>query len=586
MYPFTSFRRVISHARLVQGCVIAGLVTGTAACGELDRFGWGWRHWPHGPGSGGGGTTEPEDAGSHGYPVDAGAADGGGHVGDGGAPADGGGPVGDGGFDAGAPADAGGAAVDGSYPAADGGFPGSPGDAAAPGDAATPEADAGAAPPVEFSKRVVTSGLGSPWEITWGPDDALWITERAVGRVTRVDPETGARSNILSLDESYSTGGQDGLLGMALHPRLLKGEGTDYVYLAFTYDADPSSDVSKRTKLRRYTYDATALTLVEPVDLIVKLPASGDHNSGRLAFGPDAKLYYTIGDQGKNQFDSKCLEIQAQVLPTQAQVDSSDWSVYQGKILRLNLDGSIPTDNPQINGVRSHVYSYGHRNAQGIAFGPDGTLYADEQGPKSDDELNLIRAGNNYGWPYVAGYRDDKAYVYGNWSASTEIPCVDLEFSDYVLPAGVPQQRESEFTGAFTEPLSTFYTVDNDYNFMNPLCSADNQYLCWPTIAPSSLGFYVAGSGGIPGWRSSLLITSLKQGSVFRVELSANGQHVSGAATPLFKTTNRYRDLTSSPDQTRFYVVTDNVGSTVGPGGGDTAALENQGAVLEFRVAP
>src|SRR3954469_18817856 len=77
------------------------------------------------------------------------------------------------------------------------------------------------------------------------------------------------------------------------------------------------------------------------------------------------------------------------------------------------MDGSIPSDNPVIAGVRSHVYSYGHRNPQGLVFGPDGKLYESEHGPNTDDEINLIRAGGNYGWPYVAGYRDDQSYAFG-----------------------------------------------------------------------------------------------------------------------------------------------------------------------------
>ena len=87
-------------------------------------------------------------------------------------------------------------------------------------------------------------------------------------------------------------------------------------------------------------------------------------------------------------------------------------------MLRLNLDGSIPSDNPMIGGVRSHIYSYGHRNPQGLVFAPDGKLYESEHGPNTDDEVNLIRAGGNYGWPHVAGYRDDQSYAYANWSAS------------------------------------------------------------------------------------------------------------------------------------------------------------------------
>ena len=109
---------------------------------------------------------------------------------------------------------------------------------------------------------------------------------------------------------------------------------------------------------------------------------------------------------------------------------------YEGKVLRINPDGSIPEDNPVINGVKSHIYTYGHRNAQGIAVGPTGDIYISEHGDNSDDEVNRLVAGGNYGWPYVSGYIDDKAYQFYNWSAAPN--CKDLTFNDVApAPAGV-----------------------------------------------------------------------------------------------------------------------------------------------------
>ncbi|HET6339773.1 MAG TPA: glucose/sorbosone family PQQ-dependent dehydrogenase [Polyangiales bacterium] len=453
------------------------------------------------------------------------------------------------------------------------------------------EPDAGpldAGPPNEdtFALRVVALDLEAPWEVAWGPDNQLWITERVGKRVIRVDPTSGAKTTALSVTAAYQAAGQDGVLGMALDPRLGHASGGDYVYLAYTYDADASGAIDRRAKIVRYTYDGSSHTLGSAVTLIDGMPASTDHNSGRLAFGPDDRLYYTIGDQGKNQFENMCFENRAQYLPFQAEVDQADWSAYQGKVLRLELDGSIPSDNPLIGGVRSHIYSYGHRNAQGIVFGPDGKLYADEQGPKTDDEINWIRAGNNYGWPQVAGYQDDKAYVYGNWSASAPEPCANLTFSDYAWPAAVPETRESEWSSPdFTPPLMTFYTVNDGYEFMDPAC-AGIEFICWPTIAPSSLDIYVAGNDGLQTWGTSLLLTSLKTGSVFRVHLSANGETTVGAATELFKTTNRYRDLAIAPDKRTFYVITDSDGSTSGPTSGSTQELDHRGAILEFSYTP
>lgn len=427
---------------------------------------------------------------------------------------------------------------------------------AALADAAAALADA--AP--SFAMRVISSELASPWELTFGHDGALWVSERTGKRVTRIDPTSGARTTLLTLDDAYQASGQDGVLGLAIQA------GSDFVYLAYTYDADASDEVLRRAKIVRYRF---ATQLVEPTVLIEDLPASSDHNSGRLALAPDQTLVYALGDQGNNQFERKCEPIRAQELPTQSELDARDWSHYVGKILRLALDGSIPADNPVLQGVRSHVFSYGHRNAQGLAFAADGTLYASEQGPKSDDELNQIRAGGNYGWPYVAGFRDDRAYAYGDWSAAPD--CGALTYSDYTLPASVPQQPESAWTGSFVPPLRTFFSVDSDYDFTSCSISA---YVCWPTIAPSSLAIYTGAA--IPRWSGSFLLTSLKDGAVHRV---------AGASDEvLFRTVNRYRDLAIASDGRTFYVATDVAGDTRALDGSPSDALANRGAILEFRL--
>jgi PQQ-dependent dehydrogenase (s-GDH family) len=431
-----------------------------------------------------------------------------------------------------------------------------------------------------FTKRVLVDRLSSPWEITWGPDGWLWLTERTGKRVVRVRPSDGMRAVALEIDEVRQQGAQDGLLGMALHPQLLADKNQDFVYVAYSYEAAEGA----RFKIRRYTYDAASGTLSAPFDVLAGLPASSDHNAGRLLVGPDDKLYYTIGDQGENQFERKCNPDRAQDLPSLAQVNARDYQTYQGKILRMNLDGSIPADNPELDHVRSHIFSFGHRNPQGIAFGPTGALFSNEQGPKSDDELNRIEAGKNYGWPYVAGWQDDKAYVYGNWSAAPG--CEQLGYNDYTLPASVPQQKESAWSDSnFMPPLMTFYTVESNYPFQDPKCGG-NAFICWPTIAPSSLRFYSAAQQALTGWADSLLLTSLKRGTVFRVPLSPDGKGISGEPTPLFKTTNRYRDVAVNANGRTFYVITDEDGPTSSVEGGATNSLENEGSVLEFSAAP
>lgn len=435
-----------------------------------------------------------------------------------------------------------------------------------------------------FDFRVLATGLDWPFEILWGPDDWLWITERAGKRVTRVRPSDGLKLEAITIpDVFYEKGAGDGLMGMALHPGLLRGRGEDFVYVAYVYDAD-RKHLERRAKIVRYDYDPRTQRLAHPVPLIAGLPASNDHNSGRLVFGPDGKLYYTIGDLGANQFENFCKFNRAQDLPTEAQVRAHDYSLYQGKILRLNPDGSIPSDNPTIAGVRSHVFAYGLRNAQGLAFGPNGLLYASDHGPKTDDEVNLIQAGKNYGWPRVAGFRDNKAYAYRPWAASVGVPCRSLTYSDYDVPVSVPVLKETDWNSPdFVPPLETFYTVDNGYRFRRPECAdMEHDFLCWPTIAPSSLEVYAYGDG-IPGWATSLLMTSLKHGAVYRLKLAPDGRAVSGEAVSYFKTTNRYRGLTISPDGKRIFVITDNGKAAIGPSGGDTTKLQNPGAILEFR---
>jgi PQQ-dependent dehydrogenase (s-GDH family) len=423
-----------------------------------------------------------------------------------------------------------------------------------------------------FTKRTVIADLANPWEIVWGPDDFLWITERTGFRVTRVDPATGAAAVALTLDDVYQSVVQDGLLGLALHPDLLRGRGRDWVFVAYTYDRDAGPDLERRMRVRRYTYDGVSQTLKAPFDVIDNLPAHDDHGAGRLAVGPDDKLYFTRGDQGGNWLTNYCNPIRSQEIPTAGQVRAKDWSAYQGKVLRLNLDGSIPDDNPEFGGVRSHIIAIGLRNPQGLVFGPGGLLYASDHGPSTDDELNLIVAGRNYGWPLVAGFKDDRAYVYANWSAAAPRPCRTLKFDSIRLPADVPQARESLWSDpAFAPPLATFFTVDADYDIarFGPA-----------TIAPGGIDVYTAAT--IPGWANSILITGMRAGGLYRVKLDRDGRTVTGQPVEYFRTANRYRDVAVSPDGRRIYLVTDSFGTTANITSGSTSRLTNPGAVLEF----
>jgi PQQ-dependent dehydrogenase (s-GDH family) len=432
-------------------------------------------------------------------------------------------------------------------------------------------------PPEKFAMRVVTSGLEGPWEVTWGPDQMLWVTERTGRRVIRINPADGTRSTLVTIPEVNTTFAQDGLLGLTFHSDFGKNSGSDFVYVAFTYDDAPGTALARRLVVRRYRYDGSTKTLVDPMDVLAGLPTHTDHVGGRLAFGPDRKLYLTIGDGGSNFGPNLCNENHAQDLPTAAEVKAKNWTHYQGKILRIELDGSIPGDNPVIDGVRSHVFSWGHRNPLGLVFGPNGRLYESEHGPSSDDEVNLIEGGRNYGWPNVAGYRDDKAYVYANFSKSSPQPCASLgRFGGAgPIPASVPQLKETAWNDPrFMPPLRTFFTVENDYN-LNGIGAA--------TIAPGGIDYY--SSSAIPGWNNSLLVLSLIRGAVYRLSLAADGKSVQGAPVEMFKAANRYRDIAISPDGRTLYLATDPSGPNRNLPQG-TTTLANPGAILEYKYMP
>jgi len=443
----------------------------------------------------------------------------------------------------------------------------------------------------QFDRKVLVSGLAGPWELAWGPDNMLWVTERTGKRVTRIDPKTGERSVAVTIDEVLAPGGQDGLLGMALHPDLLKGTGNEYVYVAYTY-ADkakgPDTTVADAAspyrylygKIVRFTYNAADHTLSRPLNVITGLPAGDDHVGGRLKFGPDRKLYFSIGDQGHNQFQNFCLPIEAQRLPTEKEVKAKDYGSYVGKVLRVNLDGSAPADNPKLNGVVSHVFTFGHRNPEGLDFGPDGTLYSAEHGPKTDDEINVLTRGSNYGWPHVAGFKDDKAYVYAQWSKSGT-PCSQLKYNDMAIPSSVPQEQESAFQAPFVNPIATMFTVPTGYNFQDQACKGVD-FVCWPTVGVSEVEYYESKGKGILGWDKVLLVTTLKRGSLYVLPLSADGKAAAGHFFRYFQSENRFRDTAVSPDGKTIYIATDPGGVAGATDAGTTTTMENPGAILAF----
>ena len=426
-----------------------------------------------------------------------------------------------------------------------------------------------------FEMSVLTTGLSNPWAMQWGPDGKIWVTERNSAEITAVDPLTGVQTVLATIEGVYTGAQHEGLLGLVLHPEIGQGTGNDLAFISYTVNNGTAEEPDPTQQLVKLTYDAAAGTLGNPEVVMDGVPAWNDHNAGRLAIGPDGKLYWSLGDQGGNFGRNYMRPSRSQELPTQEAVDAGDHNSYTGKILRLNLDGSIPEDNPEIEGVRSHIYSYGHRNPQGLAFGPDGTLYVSEHGPSSDDELNVIVAGGNYGWPNVAGYRDGQWYEYANWSEGPE----GLERAAEPPPE-VPRYPETDFPDTMVDPIATYFTVPDD--FVAEPCG----FICNPTIAPGSVLYYSAGEGGIPEWDNSLLIPTLKNGVIYVQPLSDDGQRAEGELTAWLSSQNRLRDVIVSADGTQVFVATDAFGSLASKVEGDalnTNVLHNPGAILVYR---
>jgi aldose sugar dehydrogenase len=434
-----------------------------------------------------------------------------------------------------------------------------------------------------FQIDTLTDHLGFPWEVTYGPDDSLWITEARGYKITKVDPTNGGKRTVLSLfgaknfNRPDMTGGQwpqGGMMGLALHPKLLSGK--PYLYVAYVYQFDNCLSGNNGcffwTRIIRYTYNIANGTLGSAVTVITGLAGSNDHNSGRLTIGPDPtnptdtaefKLYYSIGDMGAGQFNNLNRTNNAQNI-----------NVYEGKILRFNLepdaaqsggDEWIPDNNPfPTSGLptdKTPVYSYGHRNAQGLVWGKYGAtyrLYSSEHGDKSDDEVNIINAGTNYGWPRVAGLCDDNYNTFdgnpdNNLLANQTVPNEIVNFCN-----GNPNQQ----------PMFSLFNAAA----ANVPSSGANIFT-WPTVAPSSIDFYSSYPNTIPGWNNSLLVTSLKYG-LFRLKLKTPGDRVDSSSTSSLSDTipyfhgNRIRDVAINPHGDTLYFAIDSSGSTSGPTGG------------------
>ncbi len=231
--------------------------------------------------------------------------------------------------------------------------------------------------------RVTTyvSGLDVPWEMAFAPDGRIFVTERP-GRIRVIQNGQLQAEPWMTLD--VAAVGEGGLLGLALDPSFAENH---YIYATYTY-RNATGDLRNRlVRLRQET--TTGKGVLDKV-LLNDVGAGSIHDGGRVRFGPDGKLYWTIGDAGNAS-------------------SAQDVSSRNGKVLRLNPDGSIPGDNPFPG---SPVYSYGHRNPEGLAWQPGtGRLYETEHGSSATDEVNYVDAGKNYGWPDVRGDQSQPGMV-------------------------------------------------------------------------------------------------------------------------------------------------------------------------------
>lgn len=322
------------------------------------------------------------------------------------------------------------------------------------------------------SVRTVKGSLNFPWEILWGKDDHIWMTERG-GKISKINPKTGDVIFSQSLTDVVSNG-EGGLLGMVQHPDFLTNGNFFVVY-------NYNSGGNYLEKIVQLQFANNSLSVVK--NIITNIPASGIHNGSRLVILGD-KLFATTGDAA---------------VPALSQTASS----LAGKVLRFNLDGTIPADNPTPG---SPVWSLGHRNPQGLVVN-NNIMYASEHGDNIEDEINIVERNRNYGWPNVKG------------------PCDNAGETPFC-------------TGANKEPLWSSGSS---------------------TIAVCGLDYY--NNSRIPAWQNSLLMTTLKDASLRVLKLSNDGLSITSQQTLFKNRFGRLRDICISPAG-RVYLCTSNGGNT------------------------
>ena len=335
---------------------------------------------------------------------------------------------------------------------------------------------------VDFAVTIVARGLVHPWAVEPLPDGSLLVTERP-GRM-RIVTGAGAVGEPISGVPAVAAGGQGGLLDVALSPSFSSDRTIFWSY------TEPRQG-GNGTSVARGVLSADGRRVDDVRVILRALPtyANGMHFGSRLLFDNAGRLYITTGERSDTQ-----MRQHAQRLDN-----------HLGKVLRINADGSVPSDNPFVGrtGAQPEIWTYGHRNIQAAAFDEQGRLWIIEHGPRGGDELNLIEAGKNYGWPLQ---------VYG------------VEYS------GAPIAGASPAPGGFEQP----------------------RYYWDPVIAPSGAQFYTGSA--FPPWRGSLFVGGLASQRLVRLTL--DGNRVSGEEHLLTDRGQRIRDVRQGPDG-MLYIVTD-----------------------------
>jgi glucose/arabinose dehydrogenase len=326
----------------------------------------------------------------------------------------------------------------------------------------------------------VALGLEHPWAVAFLPDGGMLVTERP-GRLRLVESGRLREAPIAGLPEVYARD-QGGLLDVILDPAFAENA---WIYLSYSH----AEGGRTTTRVMRARYAPEGLSEQKVIFEAKPLIASSKHFGSRLAFGRDGTLFVTMGERSNQRQEAQNL------------------GNHLGKVLRINRDGSVPEDNPFVGreGVRPEIYSYGHRNPQGLAVNPrDGRVWEQEHGARGGDEVNVLKAGANYGWPEVA---------YGvNYDGST-------------IGSG-----RAEAAGV--EP---------------PLFHWD------PSIAPSGMAFYTGDR--FPGWRGDVLVGALRYRLVSRLDLDDRGRVVREERF-LEGDLGRIRDIRTGPDGL-VYLLTD-----------------------------